>query len=217
MRTKYSLATAAWLVAASSLTASAAAQSTLPLTPLMMQQWTLGQELGRYGLAQNDPQALLVAARLQRLSGLQPSRAVIEGDRKGVIDQTDAATLLARANELAKDRPELRALIDEASAARRSRGTLIGPQVQPLVIGARGVKPIQLSVKPQQKAFFGIASDHMQDIALSVQGPKSEPLCEPAHSGGELMCEWMSGDVPDVRVVVTNRSANAVLLTFFHD
>ena len=203
--------------AASGLVQPAAAQTASPVTPLMLQQWRLGQELGSYGLAQNDPQALLTAARLQRLSGLQPSRARVDGDRQGVADQKDAAHLLAHAKTLAKNQPELLALIDEASRVRRSRGTLIGPQVQPILMGARDVKPILLSYKPGQKAFFGITSDRVQDIAFSVQGPKSEPLCEPAQAGGELLCEWVSGETPDVRVVVTNHSTNAVMLTFFHD
>lgn len=202
---------------ASGLVPPAAAQTAVPVTPLMLQQWRLGQELGRYGLAQNDPQALLAAARLQRASGLQPSNARVDGDRGGLVDQTDAASLLVQAKKLAQGRPELLALIDEASAARRSRGTLIGPQVQPILMGARDTKPILLSYKPGQKAFFGIASDRMQDIALSVKGPKNEALCEPAQAGGELLCEWVSGEAPDVRVVVTNLSANAVMLTFFHD
>ena len=195
----------------------AAAQSASPVTPLMLQQWRLGQELGRYGLAQNDPQALLAAARLQRMSGLQPSRARVDGDPKDVANQADAASLLAQAKTLAKDQPELLVLIEEASRVRRSRGTQIGPQVQPILMGARDTKPILLSYKPGQKAFFGITSDRVQDIAFSVQGPKNEPLCEPAQAEGELLCEWVSGETPDVRVVVTNHSANAVMVTFFHD
>lgn len=196
---------------------TAAAQAAPPVTPLMLQQWRLGQELGRYGLAQNDPQALLTAAKLQRLSGLQPSRARVETDRKDLVEQTDAASLLQQARTLAKDQPELLALIEESMAVRRRRGTLIGPQVQPILMAARDSKPILLSYKPGQKAFFGISSDRMQDIGFSVQGPKDEALCEPAQAGSEMLCEWVSGDKPDVRVVVTNRSANAVMLTFFHD
>lgn len=203
--------------AASGLVCPAAAQGTSPVTPTMLQQWRLGQELGHYGMKQGDPQALLTAARLQRMSGLQPSRARVEGDRKGVVEQTSAAALLAHAKTLAKDQPELLVLIDEASTVRRRRGTLIGPQVQPILMGARDIKPILLSYKPGQKAFFGIASDRMQDIALSVQGPRNEPLCEPAPGEGELLCEWVSGETPDVRAVVTNHSTNAVMLTFFHD
>lgn len=203
--------------AACSLMQPAAAQNASPVTPLMLQQWRLGQELGRYGLAQNDPQALLAAARLQRMSGLQPSRARVDGDRKGMADQTDAASLLVQAKALAKDQPELLALVEEASRVRRSRGTQIGPQVQPILMGARDTKPILLSYKPGQKAFFGVSSDRVQDIAFSVQGPKNEPLCEPAQAEGELLCEWVSGETPDVRVVVTNHSANAVMVTFFHD
>lgn len=195
----------------------AAAQPAARVTPLMLQQWRMGQELGRYGLAQSDPHALLAAARLQRLSGLQPSRARMEADSKGLVEQTDAASLLLQARLLAKDQPGLLALIDESMAVRRSRGTLIGPQVQPILMGARDTRPILLSYKPGQKAFFGITSDRMQDVAFSVQGPRNEALCEPAPAGAELLCEWVSGDTPDVRVVVTNRSANAVMLTFFHD
>lgn len=195
----------------------ALAQTTARVTPLMLQQWRLGQELGRYGLAQSDPQVLLTAAKLQRLSGLQPSRARLEGDSKDLVEQTDAANLLQQARTLAKDQPELLALIEESMAVRRRRGTLIGPQVQPILMGARDTRPILLSYKPGQKAFFGVTSDRMQDIGFSVQGPRDEALCEPAPAGAELLCEWVSGDKPDVRVLVTNRSANAVMLTFFHD
>ena len=61
-------------------------------------------------------------------------------------------------------------------------------------------------------------NDRLQDIGFSVQGPKNEPVCEPgAADGAELLCEWLSGDPSDVRVMVTNRSASAVMLTFFHD
>lgn len=195
----------------------AVAQPAPRVTPLMLQQWNLGQELGRYGLAQNDPHALLTAARLQRLSGLQPSRARVEAPGKDPVQQTDAAGLLQQARALARDQPALLALVEESMAVRRMRGTLIGPQVQPILMGARDTRPILLSYKPGQKAFFGISSDRMQDIAMSVHGPSMEPLCEPAPAGSELLCEWISGDKPDVRVVVTNRSANAVMLTFFHD
>ncbi|RYF43782.1 MAG: hypothetical protein EOO25_01985 [Comamonadaceae bacterium] len=195
----------------------AQAQPAARVTPLMLQQWRMGQELGRYGLAQSDPHALLAAARLQRLSGLQPSRARVEVDGKDQVVATDAASLLREAQALAKDQPALLALIDESMAVRRRRGTVIGPQVQPLVMRALDTKPILLSYKPGQRAFFGIASDRVQDIAFSVQGPRNEPLCEPAPAGAELLCEWVSGETPDVRVVVTNRSSNAVMLTFFHD
>ncbi|TWO69794.1 hypothetical protein FN976_18420 [Caenimonas sedimenti] len=195
----------------------ALAQATSPVTPLMLQQWRLGQELGRYGLAQNDPYVLLAAARLQRQSGMQPSRARVEADQKDVVAQTDAAGLLAQAKTLAKDQPELLALIEESMVVRRRRGTVIGPQVQPLLMGARDTKPILLSYKPGQKAFFGVSSDRMQDIDFTVQGAREERLCEPAVAGGEKFCEWVSGTPADVKVVVTNRSAQAVMLTFFHD
>jgi hypothetical protein len=195
----------------------AVAQTRSPVTPLMLQQWRLGQELGRYGLAQNDPHALLTAARLQRLSRLQPSRARIETDKKDLVEQLDAGTLLAQARTLARNQPELLALIEDSMVVRRTRGTVIGPQVQPILMGARDSKPILLSYKPGQTAYFGVTSDRMQDIAFSVQGPKNELLCEPASAGAELYCEWVSGETPDVRVVVTNRSADAVMLTFFHD
>lgn len=206
------------LAAGAGSLAPAFAQSATRVTPLMLQQWRLGQELGRYGLAQNDPQALLAAAKLQRASGLHPSRARVEADRKDVVEQTDAASLLARARVLAKDQPELLALVDAASTVRRTRGTLIGPQVQPILMGARDTKPILLSYRPGQKAFFGVTSDRVQDIGFSVQGPRNEPVCEPAAAeGAELLCEWVSGDPSDVRVMVTNRSSSAVMLTFFHD
>ena len=195
----------------------AAAQGSARVTALMLQQWQLGQELARYGLAQNDPYALLTAAKLQRASGLRPSRARVEADPKAVIEQTDATALLQQAKTLAKDRPELVALIEDALAVRRTRGTVIGPQVQPILMGARDTKPILLSYRPGQRAFFGIASDRVEDIVFSVQGPRNEPLCEPATAGSEVLCEWTSGEAPDVRVMVTNRSANAVMLTFFHD
>jgi hypothetical protein len=183
----------------------------------MLQQWQLAQELGRYGLAQNDPLALLTAARLQRLSKLRPSRARVESDGKDLVEQIDAATLLARARTLATGQPELLSLVEDSMVMGRTRGTLIGAQVQPILMGARDTRPILLSYKPRQKAFFGVTSDRLQDIGFSVQGPKNELLCEPAPAGAELLCEWVSGDTPDVRVVVTNRSANAVMLTFFHD
>lgn len=204
--------------AACSMITPAAAQSAAPVTPLMLQQWRLGQELASYGLAQGDPQALLTAARLQRLSGLQPSRARVEGGEQVAVAQKDAASLLAEAKVLAKDQPELTALIEEASKVRRRRGTVVGPQVQPIVMSARDSKPILLSYQPGQKAFFGITSDRMQDIAFSVKGAKNESLCEPAQASGEMLCEWvMPGEAPDVRVVVTNHSTTAVMLTFFHD
>lgn len=190
----------------------AAAQTASPVSALALQQWRMSQELGRYGLAQNDAHSLLTAARLQRQSGLQPSRARVDG----APEQLDANRLLAQAKELAKDQPELLALVEESMAVRRRRGTVIGPQVQPLVLGARDTKPILLTYKPGQKAFFGVTSDSMQDIAFSVQGPQDERLCEPAQADAEMVCEWVA-PAPDVKVVVTNRSPNAVMLTFFHD
>jgi hypothetical protein len=192
----------------------AAAQSGR-VSSLMLQQWRLSQELGRYGLAQNDAYALLTAARLHRAAGMQPSRARVGGD--GLVEQADPASMLARARVLAKDKPELLALVEDTMSMQRTRGTFIGPQVQPILMGARDTKPIQLAYRTGQRAFFGITSDRLQDIAFSVRGPRDEPLCEPAASAGELLCEWVSGDSQDVRVVVTNRSASAVMLTFFHD
>jgi hypothetical protein len=208
---------AAVVIATCSTVFTVEAQDASRVTPLMLQQWRLGQELGRYGMEQSDPHALLAAARLQRASGLQPSRARVEGDQTGVAEQASAATLLATAKSLAKDQPELLALIEESSKVRRRRGTVIGPQVQPILMGARDTKPIHLSYQLGQKAFFGISSDRVEDIAFSVQGPRDERLCEPTNSGGELLCEWMPREIPDVRVVVTNNSTNAVMLTFFHD
>lgn len=193
------------------------AQTPVHVTPLMLQQWRLGQELGRYGLAQKDPHALLTAARLQRASRLQPSRAQVESDKSDVPQQLDAASLLARARTLAKDQPDLLALVDDAMVVRRTRGAIIGPQVQPIVMAARDTTPILLSYQPGQRAYFGVISDRLQDIGFSVQGPKNERVCDPAQAGGELFCEWVTSDTPDVRVVMTNRSASAVMLTFFHD
>ncbi len=201
------------LLAAATTTLLPAQALAQRITPLALQQWRLGQDLARYGLEQGDPQALLTAARLQRASGLRPSRAQVEGG----VEQTDPATLLQQAKALAKDKPELLAMIEAASVVRRSRGTTIGPQVQPILMGARDSKPIHLSYKPGQRAFFGVTSDRLQDIAFSVQNPKNEPVCEPTAAGPELLCEWVSGDPSDVRVMVTNRGANAVMLTFFHD
>lgn len=202
-------------VIAAPAAAQTASQTASPLTPLMLQQWRLGQALGRYGLAQNDPQSLLAAERLLRASRLQPSAARF--DRQEGEQPVEAAALLQRAQVLAKDKPQLAPLVEDALAARRGRGTLIGPQVQPLLMGARASKPIALSYKPGQKAFFGITSEQAEDVGFSVRGARGEPLCEPRAAGPDLMCEWVSGDTPEVRVVVTNNSASAVMLTFFHD
>jgi hypothetical protein len=201
---------------AAGIGSAAQAQKQPPVTPLMLQQWRLGQELGRYGLAQNDPVALLAAARLQRESRLRPSRARVDGDRKDVPEQTDPQMLLQRARTLAQGDPKLLELVDHAMP-RLTRGTMIGPQVQPILMAARDIKPILLSYTPRQKGFFGVTTDRMEDVAVSVQGARNEPLCEPSAAGSELLCEWITGDAPDVRVTVTNRSANAILLTFFHD
>lgn len=203
------------LCAACVLPSAASAQARSPVTPLMLQQWRLGSDLGRYGLAQNDAQALLAAARLLRASRLQGSTARFE--RKAGEEPLQADALVQRAQALAKDQPHLAPLVEEALAARRARGALIGPQVQPLMMGARDTRRITLSYQPGQKAFFGVTSDQTDELGVSVQGPGGEPLCEPRPIGLDLLCEWTSREAPEVRVVVTNRSPTAVMLTFFHD
>jgi hypothetical protein len=203
------------ICAALALPLAAVAQATSPITPLMLQQWRLGQDLGRYGMAQNDAQALITAARLLRASRLQASTARF--DRKPGEEPLSADVLLQRAQALARDQQHLAPLIEDALAARRGRGTLIGPQVQPMLMPARDSKPIVLSYKPGQKAFFGITGEQTEDVAFSVRGPRGELLCEPRPAGPDLLCEWVSGETAEVRVVVTNRSPTAVMLTFFHD
>ena len=210
--TKRVLAIALLAAGLGSVAPAALGQKRSPVTTLQLQQWRLGQELARYGLAQNDPVALITAARLQRESRLRPSKAQVEG----AAAQADAATLLQRARELAKDDPKMLEMVEHAMP-RLTRGTMIGPQVQPLLMGARDTKPILLSYTPRQKGFFGVSAERMEDIGVTVQGARNEPQCETTAGGSELLCEWITGDAPDVRVTVTNRSANAILLTFFHD
>jgi hypothetical protein len=89
---------------------------------------TTARQLAALGIQEQDPLALIVAARLLRAHPTTPSDATkVEGERSAEPDQLGSVDyLLAQAKEFSGGQTEVLALIEEAGKSDASRGAVGG-------------------------------------------------------------------------------------------
>ena len=194
---------------------SAWSQANSPGITERVNQFRLALDIEQIGMANKDAFLLVSAARLKRYSRIQPFKSE-SGTAAAIEASLDIQDLLLKAKEYAAGREDLLAFI-QAEAAIRSRATTIGPRAARLLLRANETEPIQLSYFPGRVGLFGVSSNRIEDLNISIENSKGENICKPVFRGSELICELTTTDNADVRVQLTNRSAVANMITFFHD
>lgn len=182
-----------------------------------VEQFQFALDLERFGLIYKDPLLMLSAARMKRASGFRPSKAKLASTEETPEPSLGIEALLAKAREFAVGQPDLLAVIEDEPMPLFAKGTTIGPRAARLLLRANVTEPILLSYQAGQRGSFGVVSNRLEDLKLSIENAMGESICSPVNKGTELLCEWANIGYTEVRVRLTNSSPIANMLTFFHD
>lgn len=182
-----------------------------------VEQFQAALVLERFGQINKDPLLMLSAARMKQASGFRPSKAKLASHEETPEPSLGVEALLAKAREFAVGQPSLLAVIDDEPMPLVAKGTTIGPRAARLLLRANVTEPILLSYQAGQRGSFGVVSNRLEDLKVSIENSMGENICSPVNKGTELLCEWANSGYTEVRVRLTNSSPIANLLTFFHD
>lgn len=205
------------LLACLAICQEVAAQTISAGTKEKVEQFQFALDLERFGLTYKDPLLLLSAARMKQTSGIRPSKAKLASTGEAPEPSLSVESLLVKARELAAGQPGLLAVIDDEPMPLYAKGTTIGPRAARLLLRANVTEPILLSYQAGQRGSFGVVSNRLEDLKLSIENAMGENICSPVNKGTELLCEWANIGYTEVRVRLTNSSPIANMLTFFHD
>ncbi len=138
-----------------------AAQAALAPKLSRMRDLTLASELARYGKTNNEPLALLAAARIVLDVGWEPLGTTEDGSNKAAPepDFLDAASILSEAKRLAAGQPTILALVAplQDRAARTPRGAEGGIKLAGGKLPARGLHSYKVTFVGGQPAAVYVA------------------------------------------------------------
>lgn len=182
-------------------------------TVALFRDIALAQDLAAYGIENSDAMPLIVAARIldgydvlggelqARGSGQEDSGAVAEGSRAVVGTSADA---LALARDLAGERQDLLALIEDV-AASGSRGTRgLGYYYYEDFVGAYDVLVYDEGFFGEEQAIVAVKSWEEADLDLMVYDEHGNLVCESASKLSSEQCQWTPRRTGTFLVVVTN-------------
>lgn len=157
----------------------------------------LSARLAAYGDEQNDPLALLVAAKMMR---------GVSGDAS---PKSYVGRWLDQAQSLAANRADLLALIEDVRAAG-SRGVIGGFSQQPDNIRGDQAKTYSFAFDSTSTAAVGLALQPDQDrskvdLDLYVTDDRGAEICASEGSGMPELCRWTPKRTGKFQVKVQNR------------
>lgn len=182
-------------------------------TVALFRDIALAQDLAAYGIENGDAMSLIVAARI--LDGYDLLGSAVQARGSGQDDagagamETPAvvgtsADALALARDLAGERPDLLAMIEDV-AASSSRGTRgLGYYYYEDFVGAYDVLVYDEGFFGQERAIVAVKSWEEADLDLAVYDEHGNLVCESTSSGSSEECQWTPRWTGKFLVVVTN-------------
>jgi hypothetical protein len=218
--TKFTRATASLalaILATTALSGLATAETAINATedkPLGAQtvepihELTLAQQLAIYGVENQDAMSLIVAAQIMDKyllsdSDVQPREATgaaPEGVAPVIASVTD---ILAAARELAGDRQDLIALIDDVEAGG-SRGSVYGEGSYEDYIGPYASVAYDEGFFGEEQAIVTLNGWDDTDLDLYVYDEYGNLICEGASYTSSEYCEWTPRWTGNFTIVVYN-------------
>lgn len=199
------------LVACLPFAAPARAETATPpadTSPGAVAQFMAAQDLFALGRAQNDPLAVLAAARLA--ARIQPNEADRKPEPKAEAlppSHPDASTMFTAAKALAAEDEAMADLIarSEAEATRMPTRTLLRTTRG---IEAAGSQTYTLPFFAGSLAEIGLLGDGKANIDLTVT-LGDEALCLDRDPADRALCSFSLPENASVTVTITNRSETA--------
>ena len=163
----------------------------------------LAARLARWGLAQEDPLALIMAARMRLSAPFSPVE-------RGIAPETpvsDPATeWLEAAERLSGGDPRLVALISDLRATG-TKGRLGGPKVSMARVGSGSVDRYREPFRPTAPAVVYVEGDGDTDLTLTVRAPGGAVVCREDDRGDLKMCVWTPTSAGPHMIEVSNAGA----------
>lgn len=221
------------LVAFGSAASFAAGPAAKDEKPAALQNLALATQLRQYGEAQNDPLALLLAARLvgavpmAKSEGIAKKPATVKAGQEaatkpGKPSGLDVGVLLADAKRFAAGDPDVLALVTREAAAGKTRSAagkaLIIPRADYHTdrVLAGTVDTYDMSF-PAGHCAVVLAGDGDTNLQLLVVDRQGNLVCSRTAQGDDKACEWDTDAASVCTVEVKNLGAvyNEYLIAFF--
>jgi hypothetical protein len=148
--------------------------------------------LARYGDANKDPLALIVAARMLKQAGASESKATKTTASKEAKDKPDAYTaeaMIDRAKTLAAGRADIVALADDV-AKSSARGAQGGPKIARSVVSSRTIDTWRVVFNGGEPAAAAISGDGDSDLDLFIYDENNNLICSSTSGGDDEFCRW---------------------------
>lgn len=163
----------------------------------------LAARLARWGLAQEDPHALITAARMRRSAPVTP---VERGTPPDTTVPDPVTGWLDAAERLSGGDPRLAGLIADVRATG-TKGRLGGPRVSLARVGGGSVDRYREPFRPTAPAVVYVEGDGDTDLTLTVRAPGGTVVCREEGRGDLKMCVWTPTGVGQHLIEVSNAGA----------
>jgi hypothetical protein len=166
-----------------------------PISPAAQQVATASTAyaLARYGDANKDPLALVVAAKMLKEVGQSDGKATrTKAGGTETKDKPDTMTvdaILARAKALGAGRADIVALADDVSKGG-TRGNVNGPQGWRSVVSGRTIDTWRVSFRGGETAAVALSGDGDSDLDLYVYDENNNLICQSTNSGDDEFCRF---------------------------
>lgn len=157
----------------------------------------LADELALYGIRQNDPVAIIQAAKMMKSVPPRTLDAKKASEGKGQQASTGKATgvdlsadaLLTRAEGMAAGNATLAGLIKDARATK-SRGAARGPQVARSSVLAGYTDIYTVTFRGGEQAAVLVDGDGDTDLDLYVTDENGYQICSDTDGSDTMLCRW---------------------------
>lgn len=172
---------------------------------------TLARQLANYGMAQQDPLALIVAARITRDTPTKPAEIdKVEGE---VTDQPDklgsVQHLLDQAKEYSGGRAEILALIDEVAKGEAARGALGGQQQHFDAVQAGAVDLYSINYQGGARAELAVIGEG-GDIDCYVFDENEHEITKDTDNTSTCALAWTPRWTGEFKIAIKNYASRRV-------
>ena len=177
--------------------------------PSVVAQLALAERLIKYGDSQNDPMALILAAKIKKThpdrdeKREKTSKGEGKDDKKADKGKDSVDAVLARARDMAKGDKGMLALADDV-AAMSSRGRQGGAASTRERVLAGTTDYYNLTFKGGERAAVLVNGDHDTDLDLYVYDENGNEICKDVDNTDTMFCEWWPRWTGPFRVEIKN-------------
>jgi hypothetical protein len=157
----------------------------------------LADNLAIYGIQNNDPVAMIQAAKMKKAAPPQKLDAAkkVEGTGAKGSDKTSgydlgADALLARAESMANGNATLQALITDAKNTK-SRGAVRGPTVHSDTVYPGNIDSYVVAFRGGEQAAVLVSGDGDTDLDLYVTDENGNQICADTDASDTMLCQWV--------------------------